>query len=601
MQEQENKNIVVEMAKRKAKSLAMKKLKLWLGSIVVPSLGTIILISIAFIAITRGATMVSDAFNDSKQSGVSENTETENFKIWAENLSEDELKSLQDRGSPLNPELIPDYADIEIRSTPKNVPATKTIITEKNGNRDVKKEKITLDVEDIVEPYKLDWKLIAGLEIVNPNHNVWEGKNEKYLADIESNLKPKFSFLTNKNTKDTITTIKHYEEVLNDKGEVELKVTKEKITEKMPLAHLEYVKGVFTNYNFTYNYDVKTNETDWKKSKVQTKTGTYQEEGYWETVKGGTEKVYVEPVYGKETRRIKVKDGYWIFAPNEFGIWQRIWIDPVYETKTVTVVKEKGYYKTVDLPDEKKWVEGEIKEVKLKKWTETKEIIIEDKVAEVLEEPNFERIKSTFDDNKLATTDIILLREIINNLPNSSGIVTELSKAMEIADIEEFKNINFEQSTGSGNGSVIGGGSGEIVEGNPSGKGFMFPVPDYNKVTSPFGYRTHPIYGTQRLHTGVDLAYAGKRVGERVIAAKDGIVTRSGWGGGYGLVIYLKHDGKYTTRYAHNSKLLVKVGERVKQGQVIARGGTTGNSTGPHLHFEIRINGQPVNPLPYIR
>ncbi len=117
------------------------------------------------------------------------------------------------------------------------------------------------------------------------------------------------------------------------------------------------------------------------------------------------------------------------------------------------------------------------------------------------------------------------------------------------------------------------------------------------RTSSPFGRRSAPTRGASTNHHGVDIALP---VGTAVMASSGGTVTRAGWGSGYGYVVYIQHaDGK-ETRYGHLSKVLVSVGQRVDQGQKIALSGNTGRSTGPHLHFEMRINGSPVNPMSYL-
>ncbi len=125
-----------------------------------------------------------------------------------------------------------------------------------------------------------------------------------------------------------------------------------------------------------------------------------------------------------------------------------------------------------------------------------------------------------------------------------------------------------------------------------TGGAMAWPAP--GPVTSPYGQR----WG--RIHSGIDI---GVGVGNPVVAAKDGVVilARTGYGGGYGNYLVVDHGGGISTLYAHNSSLSVGVGARVSRGQQIARSGNTGRSTGPHLHFEVRVNGRPVNPMPYLR
>lgn len=132
-----------------------------------------------------------------------------------------------------------------------------------------------------------------------------------------------------------------------------------------------------------------------------------------------------------------------------------------------------------------------------------------------------------------------------------------------------------------------------------SSAGFLKPIA--GRITSPFGWRTHPIFNSRTFHSGVDIG--GPNYGN-IVASNSGKVIYCGWYGGYGKVVILDHgtvNGKPTTTlYAHMSSILVSNGQQVNKGQVIGKEGTTGYSTGPHCHFEVRINGKPNNPLNYI-
>ena len=116
-------------------------------------------------------------------------------------------------------------------------------------------------------------------------------------------------------------------------------------------------------------------------------------------------------------------------------------------------------------------------------------------------------------------------------------------------------------------------------------------------ISSPYGPRYHPILGQHRIHTGVDLAAS---TGTTIRASAEGQVLDAGWMGGYGLTVIIAHTRSTSTLYAHASSLLVSAGQRVSAGQAIARVGSTGFSTGPHLHFEVRIDGQHKNPMDYL-
>ena len=130
----------------------------------------------------------------------------------------------------------------------------------------------------------------------------------------------------------------------------------------------------------------------------------------------------------------------------------------------------------------------------------------------------------------------------------------------------------------------------------PSGAGGMI-WPVSGEITSPFGWRTHPIFGSQIFHSGLDI---GADYGVPIVAAQSGVVIEAGWIGGYGNTVMIDHGGGIVTLYGHNQSLAVDVGQSVSQGQVISYCGSTGNSTGPHCHFEVRVGGEPVSPYDYL-
>jgi murein DD-endopeptidase MepM/ murein hydrolase activator NlpD len=137
-----------------------------------------------------------------------------------------------------------------------------------------------------------------------------------------------------------------------------------------------------------------------------------------------------------------------------------------------------------------------------------------------------------------------------------------------------------------------------VSRGNPTPAGngrFIWPV--NGAVTSGFGPRTHPIYGSSRMHTGVDITASS---GTPMKAAGDGVVRMAGSNGGYGNWTLIDHGDGLATGYAHQSRIGVSVGQRVSTGEVIGYVGSTGASTGPHLHWEVRVNGNPVNPMSWV-
>lgn len=141
--------------------------------------------------------------------------------------------------------------------------------------------------------------------------------------------------------------------------------------------------------------------------------------------------------------------------------------------------------------------------------------------------------------------------------------------------------------TSSGGVAPAARGSGQLT----------FPAPGYSVGGRRFGMQRHPVYGTYRMHSGVDI---GCPTGAPLVAADSGVVIHSGPRGGYGNTVIVDHGGGISTLYAHQSATAVGTGQSVGRGQVVGYCGSTGVSTGSHLHFEVRLNGNPVDPMPYL-
>ena len=179
------------------------------------------------------------------------------------------------------------------------------------------------------------------------------------------------------------------------------------------------------------------------------------------------------------------------------------------------------------------------------------------------------------------------------NLDNDKDELKKLKKKLvkeEEALEEKLQKIAAENSSAKMNTEVSSSSNAVISNGS-------WPVPGYSRVSSPFGYRIHPVLGVKKLHTGIDIPAP---TGTPAVAVANGTVIYSGVQGTYGNTVMIKHDNGLVSLYAHNSSLVVRVGDKVKKGQVVSKIGSTGRSTGPHLHFEIRVNGTAQNPLSYL-
>ncbi len=219
-----------------------------------------------------------------------------------------------------------------------------------------------------------------------------------------------------------------------------------------------------------------------------------------------------------------------------------------------------------------------------------KQVVKQDKI--LLEEldknkTEIEKKEKELDDKKNRQEDIkIALQQDNENLladkSELEALKNELQEEEESLEAK-LEEIAIENSNNIPDGAVISSGS--------------WPVPGYSRISSPYGYRVHPILNTRKLHTGIDIPAP---TGTPAVAIDNGTVIFSGVQNGYGNTLMIKHDDGKVTLYAHNDQLLVSNGQRVKKGQVVTKVGSTGRSTGPHLHFEVRINGKTVNPTQYV-
>ena len=219
---------------------------------------------------------------------------------------------------------------------------------------------------------------------------------------------------------------------------------------------------------------------------------------------------------------------------------------------------------------------------------------LEDTKAELTETQKELEVKSDEADKLLA--DLIATGEEYQALLDEAE--AEASKlGQDIANAQNaYDDAQYQQWLSTSKPSSSSSGSSDVSSSAPSSSGWIVPC-KYTRFTSPFGYRIHPIYGYRKMHNGVDLA-APK--GTPIKAAKAGTVVAASYGSSAGYYVQINHGDGFQSKYLHMTHYIVKTGQYVTQGQVIGYVGSTGASTGPHLHFGILYNGSYVNPARYI-
>ena len=198
--------------------------------------------------------------------------------------------------------------------------------------------------------------------------------------------------------------------------------------------------------------------------------------------------------------------------------------------------------------------------------------------------------------NKLESYDLVHAGQVLA-IPNKDGLLVTVQNGQTLPSLARKYNVGIQKIIAENvitNPDFINVGQHIFIpDAKPLDifKGFLWPVKN-RYITSGYGWRKDPLYGDRQFHQGIDV----RADYEWVRASKYGRVSYAGWLGGYGKVVIVSHPGGDRTLYGHLSKIIVKEGQYVKQGQIIAKSGNTGNSTGPHLHFEIIKKGQHVNP-----
>lgn len=185
------------------------------------------------------------------------------------------------------------------------------------------------------------------------------------------------------------------------------------------------------------------------------------------------------------------------------------------------------------------------------------------------------------------------ISDISGELEATNQKLAELQAAAEEAARKQ-KEKEAAAAAAKKNASSGGSAGGSVVSGNGT---FTHPCPGYNRISSTFGYRNAPLAGASTNHKGVDFAAS---TGTPIYAAASGTVTSAGYSGKAGNLIIINHGNGLLTYYMHCNTIFVSAGQKVSKGQNIGQVGTTGNSTGPHLHFQVMSNGTPVNPMNYL-
>ncbi|MCI6061278.1 MAG: peptidoglycan DD-metalloendopeptidase family protein [Dorea sp.] len=180
--------------------------------------------------------------------------------------------------------------------------------------------------------------------------------------------------------------------------------------------------------------------------------------------------------------------------------------------------------------------------------------------------------------------------EEIGQIESDLGDTQDKLAELEAAAAEALRKQQEQQQAAGGSGGTAGG---SVITGNGT---FTHPCPGYSYISSNFGYREQPLPGASTNHKGIDYAAA---TGTPIYAAAGGTVVSAGYSGNAGNMIVINHGNGLTTYYMHCHQIFVSAGQTVSKGQNIATVGTTGNSTGPHLHFQVNLNGMPVNPANY--
>lgn len=332
-------------------------------------------------------------------------------------------------------------------------------------------------------------------------------------------------------------------------------------------------------WQFVAGLDMLLGESDSKKTKYLKKIRRlFKTEYYGLTINDGK-------VTEEDIDRAIEKEGK---GGSQFRYYKTITKKTYGENPTTKEVKyPKPYFTKIITPfstyDFEYTIEEYIKTSKNKEGTIISETITREPVlSNINVTDNSDEFLQNLKDLGLNITDMLDLVEFVSHMPYGEQVVPLLAK-------EEFGTSAY---MGYGNDYYYGEGDVTVSNGI-----LLWPAPKCTKISSPFGNRIHPISKKKKMHTGIDIPGP---LGTDILAAEDGIISMAKVYGGYGNFIAIEHSNNMTTRYGHLSKILVRVGDTVKKGQVIGKMGSTGQSTGSHLHFEVLVNGVFQDPAKFV-
>ena len=224
--------------------------------------------------------------------------------------------------------------------------------------------------------------------------------------------------------------------------------------------------------------------------------------------------------------------------------------------------------------------------------------LLEDKIRELRADEELLAEKRAQSDELLAEL-YVLCAELLKDDEKYEALEAELSEQIALKEVEyqKAKQEEYEAWLAQQNQNNNNNNNGSSGSSSPSNVYFMYPLAYYGVVTSAYGYRVHPITGNYTFHNGVDLAVSQ---GTPIYASRSGYVTTAEYNYAWGYYVTINHMDGFSTLYAHMTHFIVSPGQYVEQGQTIGYVGSTGYSTGPHLHFTIYYNGSTVNPMEYI-